>query len=154
MDDFVHLRFMGCPPMPANECGAKGERHTEKKDEVTCPQCKFGNAFLRSVVSETKPQKKYPVEKIYLYHDCIKYIEKKYDVQTDIRSPREASLWLWICDNEGDQLWMDGCVLYLTTNSAAIWQDMPDKIKYFLKLLHDEFAENPEDEGINFWVRK
>ena len=50
----VHLRFMGGPPHPANECGQYGERHSEDENEVTCPQCKERWAEHRKNLEERR----------------------------------------------------------------------------------------------------
>lgn len=94
-----------------------------------------------------KPKKKYPVEKMYDFHECMNYIEKKYGIEYDNRTNRDGSLWLWLCDNRGDDLWPEGCTIGLEREP---WEEMPDSLKNLCKIACDEFAEPGEDYA-EFW---
>ena len=47
-DEPVHLRFMGGPPMPSNECSKAGDHHTEEPTKVTCEACRRTIGFERA----------------------------------------------------------------------------------------------------------
>lgn len=100
-----------------------------------------------------KPVKRYPIEeKMYIYRECVDYIEKKYSVDTDARRIRDDSLWLWICDNQGDSLSREGCYILIPKNPEESGYEASEAVKQFCKLLHDEFAEDPEEEFLELWT--
>lgn len=106
-----------------------------------------------------KPTKKIIVEG-FDYHECTKYIEEKYNINTrdyagkfsvEKQLPLEKieeipyqDFWHWIVSNNEIH---NGCVFKLYAEDA---EDMEDWQQEILKLYLDEFADNGED--IIFWV--
>lgn len=106
-------------------------------------------------IEDEKPRKKSPVEEMLLHHECMEFIEKKHKIEVDKRNPRSDSLWLWLMDHDGDALQRES-VYYMITNpespSFFVYDGASEHILKVLSLIHQEFAEKPEDEGVTFWI--
>lgn len=103
-----------------------------------------------------KPKKVAPVSPMHNLGDCLRWIETEHNIETDKRQPRSDSLWLWLMDNHGDDFQRES-VFFLFTNANSEEFEFHFKgasahILKVVELLHKEFADHPDDEGITFWV--
>lgn len=97
-----------------------------------------------------KPVKKLPYEKLYFYHECKDYIEKKYKVDTDNRNGGyDDSVWLWIVDNH--DLQEDGCIIHLPHPDSPEILDVSDNLRELFKLFWKEFGSRKADH-VEYWA--
>lgn len=103
-----------------------------------------------------KPEKKYPLEPMYNYHEVIKYIEEKYSINTrdyankftkgGNRENEYLDFWHWIA--EGSDI-SNGSASGVYVDESL--EEAPDWVCEILKFITDEgFVD---DEGyFEFWV--
>jgi len=98
-----------------------------------------------------KPKKFLPIDEMYDYHQCAKYIEQKYNIRLrdyygsfrNLKISEHYDFWHWLfdftcCENNGQPIYLCEC---------EIKDDAHEATKYISSLFFDEFAEEGGEVG-------
>jgi len=117
-DEKTHLRLMGGPPAPHNECGGPGDLHAEEPVKVTCKACRDTVGFARAIANEA--EMKAMKAEADAADEAVPVVRAEVIVRHELACLEECSL----ANTNGQCIWNDG---YDRAICTCGWKSCPIK---------------------------